>query len=119
MRHRVGGRQLSRDKDQRRALFRILLTELFRHERIRTTEAKAKAIRSDAERIVTLAKRGDLSARRRVSSMLTDEDVAKKLFADQALAQRYAQRSGGYTRILRLGKRPGDSSEMVFIELVE
>ena len=119
MRHRVGGRHLDRSADQRRALFRILLTELFRHERIRTTEAKAKAIRSDADHIVTLAKRGDLASRRRVSAILTDESVAKKLFAERSLAQRFGTRQGGYTRILRLGKRPGDSAEMVFIELVE
>jgi len=119
MRHRESGRHLSRDKDQRRALFRILITELFRHERIRTTEAKAKAIRSQAEKVVTLAKQGDLAARRRVSAVLTDEEVAKKLFRDGDFARRFARRAGGYTRIMRLGKRPGDAAEMVFIELVD
>jgi large subunit ribosomal protein L17 len=119
MRHRVAGRKLSRDIGQRQALYRILLTELFRHERIRTTEAKAKAIRSEAEKLVTLVKRGDLTARRLVSSRLTDQTVAAKLFRDGEFAKRFAARAGGYTRILRLGKRPGDAAEMVFIELVE
>ncbi len=119
MRHRVSGRRLGRSKDQRKALFRILLTELFRHERIRTTEAKAKAIKADADRVVTLAKRGDLSARRQVSAILTDESVAQKLFRDGRFAERFAGRQGGYTRLLRLGQRPGDGSEMVFLELVD
>lgn len=119
MKHRVGGRHLSRDKDQRRALFRILITELFRHERIRTTEAKAKAIKAQVDRVVTLVKRGDLSARRQVSAILTDQEVAKKLFYNGDFAKRFASRDGGYTRILRLGQRPGDSAEMVFIELVD
>jgi large subunit ribosomal protein L17 len=119
MRHRVFGRHLGRSKDQRKALFRILLTELFRHERIRTTEAKAKAIRAEAERIVSLVKRGDLASRRRVSAILTDEEVAKKLFANGEFARRFANRRGGYTRILRLGQRPGDGAEMVFLELVD
>ncbi|MGI6209566.1 MAG: 50S ribosomal protein L17 [Anaerolineae bacterium] len=119
MRHRVSGRHLGRTKDQRRALFRVLLTELFRHERIRTTEAKAKAIRSDAEHVVTLAKRGDLSARRQVGAILTDDSVAQKLFRDGAFAQRFANRQGGYTRLLKLGRRQGDGAEMVFLELVD
>lgn len=119
MRHRTSGRHLGRSKDQRRALFRQLLTELFRHERIRTTEAKAKAVKAEADRIVTLTKRGDLAARRRVSAVLTDEEVAKKLFRDGEFAGRFANRQGGYTRILRLGRRPGDGAEMVFLELVD
>ena len=119
MRHRVGGRHLSRSKDQRRALFRILLTELFRHERIRTTEAKAKAIKAQADKVVTLTKRGDLNARRRVSAILTDQEVARDLFHNGDFAKRFAHRDGGYTRILRLGQRPGDSADMVFIELVD
>ncbi|NPV07221.1 MAG: 50S ribosomal protein L17 [Anaerolineae bacterium] len=119
MRHRVSGRRLDRSRDQRKALFRILLTELFRHERIRTTEAKAKAIRSEAERLVTLAKRGDLSARRQVAATLTDETVARKLFQDGEFGRRFANRQGGYTRLLRLGRRQGDGAEMVFLELVD
>lgn len=119
MNHGVGGRHLGRSKDQRQALFRILLTELFRHERIRTTEAKAKAIKADADKIVTLCKRGDLTARRQVSAILTDEVVAKKLFRDGEFAKRFSARNGGYTRILRLGQRPGDAAEMVFLELVD
>lgn len=119
MRHRVAGRRLSRSKDQRRALFRILLTELFRHERIRTTEAKAKAIKADADKIVTLAKRGDLAARRQVGAILTDDEVAQKLFRDGDFGRRFQGRAGGYTRILRLGQRSGDGAEMVFLELVD
>ena len=119
MRHAVAGRHLSRSKDQRQALFRVLLTELFRHERIRTTEAKAKAIKADADKVVTLCKRGDLAARRRVSAILTDEEVAKELFRDGEFGRRFRGRNGGYTRILRLGQRPGDAAEMVFLELVD
>lgn len=119
MRHRVRGRKLGRPSDQRQALFRILLTELFRHERIRTTEAKAKAIKADADRIVTMAKKGDVASRRRVGAMLTDDTVAAKLFRDGAFAERFAGRQGGYTRVLRLGQRPGDGAEMVFLELVD
>jgi len=119
MRHRVAGRRLGRSKDQRKALFRVLLTELFRHERIRTTEAKAKAIKPQADRIVTLVKRGDLSARRRVSAVLTDEEVVRSLFRDGEFANRFAERNGGYTRVLRLGRRPGDGAQMVFLELVD
>jgi len=108
----------------RKALKRNLVTQLLLHERIRTTEAKAKFIRGEAERLITLAKRGAadpnrfLHVRRQVSSRLYDEDVARKLFDE--LAPRYADRPGGYTRILRLGeRRRGDGAELVLIELVE
>ena len=126
MRHRVAGRHLKRSSAHRRALYNNLITELLRHERIRTTEAKAKAIRSRAEKLITLAKRGmlrreagehDVHQRRLAAARLRDSDVVKKLFDD--LAPRYQNRPGGYTRILKLGPRPGDRAEMVFLELVE
>ncbi len=123
MRHRVAGRHLGRSSSHRRALFKNLITELFRHERIRTTEAKAKAVRGDAEKMITIAKRslaGDTSlvaARRRVVARLNDPEVAKNLFSD--IAPRYESRDGGYTRILKLGPRPGDGAQMVLLELVE
>jgi len=117
MRHHVAGRRLSRSKDQRRALRKNLITQLFKHDRIKTTEAKAKAIRGDAEKLVTLAKRGDLHARRLAASRLNESEVLNKLFDE--LATRYEDRAGGYTRILRLGPRLGDRAEMVLLELVE
>lgn len=117
MRHHVAGRRLSRSKDQRRALRKNLITQLFKHNRIKTTEAKAKAIRGDAEKLVTLAKRGDLHARRLAASRLNESEVLNKLFDE--LATRYEDRSGGYTRILRLGPRLGDRAQMVLLELVE
>jgi large subunit ribosomal protein L17 len=117
MRHRVAGRRLKRSMGMRRALFRNLVSELIRHERIRTTEAKARAIRSDAERTITLAKRGDLNARRRVLRTVTDPALVTKLFDE--IAPRYAGREGGYTRILKLGPRRGDAADMVLLELVQ
>jgi len=117
MRHHVAGRRLSRSKDQRRALRKNLITQLFKHNRIKTTEAKAKAIRGDAEKLVTLAKRGDLHSRRLAASRLNESEVLNKLFDE--LATRYEDRSGGYTRILRLGPRLGDRAQMVLLELVE
>jgi large subunit ribosomal protein L17 len=123
MRHRVAGRRLGRSSGHRRALRRNLITELFRHERIKTTEAKAKAIRSDAEKLITLAKRGlrddsyILHARRRAGSALNDPAIAKKLFDE--LAPRYEEREGGYTRLYKLGRRKGDGAPLVFLELVE
>ncbi|HIC88223.1 MAG TPA: 50S ribosomal protein L17 [Anaerolineae bacterium] len=123
MRHRVCGRRLGRSSGHRRALYRNLITDLFRHEKIKTTEAKAKAIRPSAEKLITLAKRGlapggnPLHARRLAAARLNDRDVVRKLFDDLAL--RYQSRPGGYTRIIRLGPRLGDGAEMVQIELVE
>lgn len=101
----------------RRALRRNLIAALFRHERIRTTQAKAKAIRSEAEKLITLAKRGDLHSRRQALARLPDPVMVRKLFEE--LAPRYAGRPGGYTRILKLGPRQGDSAPMAIIELVE
>jgi len=117
MRHRVAGRSFSRDKDHRRALFRNLITELLRHERIETTEAKAKAIRPDAEKLITLGKRGDVHARRLASQTIMDPDVTKKLF--ETLGPRYKERKGGYTRVFKVGPRLGDAAPVVIMELVD
>ncbi len=117
MRHRKAGRKLGRSSGHRRALYRNLITELIRHERIKTTEAKAKAIRGQAEKLITLGKRGDLHARRLAAARLNDATIVKKLFDD--LAPRYEGRSGGYTRIFKLGRRQGDGAPMVLLELVE
>ncbi len=117
MRHRVAGRKLGRSSAHRKALFRNLVTQLFRHEQIRTTEAKAKAIRPQAERLITLAKRGDLHARRLAARDVQDPETLRKLFDE--LAERYEDREGGYTRIYRLGLRKGDAAPVVLISLVE
>ena len=109
-------RKLGRDSSARKARFRSALTSLFEHERIETTEAKAKELRKFADKMVTLAKRGDLSARRQVLASLMDEDVVRKLFDETA--KKYADRNGGYTRILKLGPRRGDAAPMVILELV-
>jgi len=116
--------KLSRDSSSRKALFRDLVTDLFLYERIQTTEAKAKEVRSIAEKLITLAKRGDLHARRQVAAFVRretleggDKDAIQKLFSD--LAPRYSERMGGYTRILKLGPRRGDSAPMVYLELVD
>jgi large subunit ribosomal protein L17 len=123
MRHQIAGRRLGRSTGQRTALFRNLVTELFRHGKIRTTEAKAKAIRPDAERLITIAKRGlneesyALHARRLAAARLNGPDVVKVLFDE--IAPRFEARPGGYTRILKLGPRKGDGAEIVLLELVD
>jgi large subunit ribosomal protein L17 len=124
MRHKVAGKKLSRGKDERTALRKILINQLFTHERIHTTRAKAEAIRGQAERLITLAKRGNdagaaqmVHARRLAVARLGNPEVVKKLFDD--IAPRFGERNGGYTRILKLGPREGDAAEMVLIELVE
>ena len=124
MRHRIAGHKLSRGKDERTALRRILVGQLIDHERIQTTRAKAEAVRGQAERLITLAKRGNkageaqmVHARRLAAARLSNPTAVKKLFDD--IAPRFAERPGGYTRIIRLGKRQGDSAEMVLLELVE
>ena len=117
MRHRVSFRKLSRTHEHRRALLRNLVTSLFIHERIETTVAKAKEARRVAERMITFAKRGDLSARRHVDSYLFDESATKKLF--DTIAPWYAERAGGYTRIIRKGRRLGDAGEIAIFELVK
>lgn len=117
MRHRKDGFKLGRLTQHRWAMFRNLLVALFRHERITTTEAKANAVRGLAEHMVTLAKRENLHARRQVLSMVPDGEVVGTLF--DTIAARFSDRSGGYTRIIKLGPRPGDNAPMVLLELVD
>ena len=117
MRHRRGGSKLGRVTAHRWALFRNLLTALFQHERIFTTVAKAKALRPLAERVVTLSKRDDLHARRQVLSLVPDTAVVRKLF--DTVAARYADRRGGYTRIIKAGVRRGDAAPLAILELVD
>ncbi len=116
MRHREKGRQLGRQTKHRWALFRNLVTSLLDHERIETTEAKAKEIRGFTDRMITLGKEGTLPARRRALAFLRSKDVVSKLFAD--VAGRFKDRRGGYTRIVKTRRRIGDGGEMVAIELV-
>ena len=117
MRHQRDRRKLSRSASHRKALFMNLAREVINHERITTTEAKAKAAAPELERLITLAKRGDLHARRQaLASLGQDKFVVYKLFEE--IAPRYTERQGGYTRILKLGPRKSDSTEMVYLELV-
>jgi len=116
MRHNVGYRKLGRTSSHRLALLRSLATSLFRHERIRTTVPKAKELRPFAEKLITLARRDDLHARRLVLRHVHDKEVVKKLFGK--LAPRYATRPGGYTRTMRLGPRLGDGAEIAIVELI-
>ena len=116
MRHRKKGRKLSRHPSHKKATMRNMATSLFRHERIETTPAKAKELRPYAERLITLARRGDVHSRRLAASKIQDREVLGKLFDD--IAPRYADRPGGYTRVLKLGSRKGDAAEMSLIELV-
>ena len=117
MRHQKTRHKLSRDSAHRKALLRNLSKEVIQHERIKTSEAKAKAVKPEVEKLITLAKRGDLHARRQALSALgQDKFTVHKLFEE--VAPRYTARSGGYTRILKLGPRRSDSTEMVFLELV-
>jgi large subunit ribosomal protein L17 len=117
MHHRKKGRKLNRTAAHRRAMLRNMATSLFRHERIETTTAKAKELRPFAERIITLAKRGDLHARRLAARKIPDREILGKLFDE--LGPRFAERPGGYTRILKLGTRRGDAAETALIELVQ
>ena len=117
MRHKVKGRKFDRPGDERAALFRSLVKDLVRHERLKTTEAKAKEVRPIAERMITLGKDGTLHARRQALAYINDKDVVKKLFDD--VAPRFASRPGGYTRIVKLGPRNGDGALMAQLELVE
>jgi large subunit ribosomal protein L17 len=116
VRHRAKHRQLSRTSSHRKALLANMATSLFRHDRIETTEAKAKELRPYAERLITLARRGDLHARRLVERRIKDRDVTHRLFAE--LGKRFAARPGGYTRIVKLGHRPGDGADVARIELL-
>ena len=117
MRHRVRGRKLGRTTSHRKAMFRNQLTALFTHERIITTLAKAKELRPLAERMVTLAGTGSLPARRKVLTMVPDKEIVRRLFDE--VAPRFTDRPGGYTRIMRLGRRHGDGAEMAIIEFVD
>jgi len=117
MRHRKAGKKLGRDAAHRRALYSNLAGQLIEHGRIKTTAAKAKAVKPLAEQMITLGKRGDLHARRLALAELRSQDVVHRLFAD--VAPRFAERPGGYTRIVRLGPRYGDAAEMVYLELVD
>lgn len=117
MRHRKRGRQLGRNSKHRLALFRNLATALLEHERIETTEAKAKELRGITERLITLGKQGTLHARRGALRVLRTKQTVSKLFED--VAKRFSMRDGGYTRIIKTRQRPGDAAKLVAIELVE
>lgn len=117
MNHRKNQRKLSRTSSHRKALLRNMVTSLLEHEAIRTTDAKAKELRGVAEKMITLGKRGTLHARRQALATIRSKEVTAKLFDE--LAGRYRQRAGGYTRILKLGPRPGDAAPMAIIELVD
>jgi large subunit ribosomal protein L17 len=116
VRHRRSGRKLGRDASHRKALYANLAGALIEHGRIKTTEAKAKEVRPIAEQMITLGRRGDLAARRQALAFLRKQETVHKLFAD--VAPRYADRPGGYTRIVKLGPRLGDAAEMAYLELV-
>ena len=109
--------KLGRNSSARKALFKSILTSLFKYERIETTEAKAKEVSGLADQLITLAKRGDLSARRQGAAQLADKEVVQKLFG--SIAEQFKDRQGGYTRILKLGVRRGDAAPMVILELVK
>jgi large subunit ribosomal protein L17 len=117
MRHQRTGKKLGRDSAHRRALYSNLAGALIEHGRIKTTEAKAKAVKPLAEQMITLGRRGDLAARRRALAVLRSKDVVHKLFDD--VGPRFKDRPGGYSRIVKLGARQGDSAEMVYLELVD
>ncbi len=117
MRHKIAGRKLGRSTGHRKAMYRNLVTDLLSYEKITTTEAKAKEVRGLAEKMITLGKKGGLHSRRRALSFIIDKKVTEKVFDE--LAPRYAERPGGYTRIIKLGPRLGDGAAMVQLELVE
>jgi large subunit ribosomal protein L17 len=117
MRHRKAGRALGRNSGHRRALYRSLVTSLLEHERIETTVPKAKELRTFADRMITLAKRGDLASRRRALAFIQKESVVRTLFSD--IGPRFANRAGGYTRVLQSRRRLGDGAPMAVIELTE
>jgi large subunit ribosomal protein L17 len=117
MRHAHKGKKLGRDSAHRKALYANLACSLIEHGRIKTTQAKAKAVKPYAEKMITLGRRGDLHARRQALASLRVQEIVHKLFAD--IAPRMADRPGGYTRIIKIGHRPGDAAEMVYLELVD
>ncbi len=116
MRHRVAGRRLSRPSDQRKALYRGLIRDVVLYERIQTTVTKAKEVRGLVDRFITYGKKGTLNHRRLALAMVPDKDVVAKVFDE--LSQRYAERPGGYTRVLKVGPRKGDGASMAILELV-
>ena len=117
MRHRIAGKKLGRTTGHRKAMYRNLVTDLLGYEKITTTEAKAKEVRSLAEKIITLGKKGGLHSTRQALSFVLDNKIVEKVFDE--LAERYAERPGGFTRISKLGRRLGDGAPMVQIELVK
>ena len=117
MRHARSGKKLGRDSAHRRALYSNLAGALIEHGRIKTTEAKAKAVKPIAEQMITLGRRGDLHARRQALAFLRSPDVVHKLFSD--VGPRFADRPGGYSRIVKIGPRPGDAAPMAYLELVD
>ena len=117
MRHRKSGRKLNVNPTHRRALMRNMVVSLIQHERIETTDAKAKELRGLADRMITLGKRGDLHARRQAFAAMRNKEATTKLFEE--IAGRYTDRNGGYTRVIKLGRRVGDNAPMAIIELVE
>ncbi|MFC2050257.1 50S ribosomal protein L17 [Chloroflexota bacterium] len=117
MRHRVAGRKLGRPTAHRWALYRNLVTDLIKYNKIVTTEAKAKEIRGLAEKMITLGKEGSLASRRRALSFVTDKKLVDKIFSE--LAPRYMERPGGYTRVVKLGRRVGDGARIAQVEMVE
>jgi large subunit ribosomal protein L17 len=117
MRHRVAGKKLNRSPSHRKALFRNLVTALLQHEAVRTTDAKAKELKRWGDRLITLGKAGTLHARRRAAGLVQRASVVRKLFAE--LGPRYAARTGGYTRVVKLGMRPGDAASISLVELVD
>ena len=117
MRHQRSGKKLGRDSAHRKALYSNLTGALIEHGRIQTTEAKAKAVKPFAEKMITLGKRGDLHARRQALAALRSNDVVHRLFDE--IGPRFTDRPGGYTRIIKLGPRPGDAADMVYLELVD
>ena len=117
MRHHRAGKKLGRSAAQRRALYSNLAASLIEHGRIKTTEAKAKAVKPFAEQMITLGRRGDLHARRQALAELRSQEVVHKLFSD--VGPRMAERPGGYARIVKLGPRQGDAADMVYLELVD
>ena len=117
MRHHRSGKKLGRDSSHRKALYSNLTGALIEHGRIRTTEAKAKAVRPVAEQLITLGRRGDVHSRRQALAYLRSQDVVHKLFSD--VGPRFADRPGGYSRIVKIGPRPGDAAPMAYLELVD
>jgi large subunit ribosomal protein L17 len=117
MNHRKTGRKLGRTSSHRKALLRNMVTSLLEHEQVKTTDAKAKELRGVAERMITLGKRGTLHARRQALETIRSKEVASKVFDE--LAQRYSERPGGYTRVIKVGQRAGDAAPMSIIELVD